>query len=53
MSKPEYSIFNTQTLELCKHITIVINALPPDYLVRLKAGELFIDPEDAFIYIRN
>jgi hypothetical protein len=53
MSKPEYPIFNTQTLKLRKYITTVINALPPDHLVRPKAGELFIDPEDAFIHIRN
>jgi hypothetical protein len=53
MSKPEYPIFDTQTLELRKRIATVINALPPDYLVRPKAGELFVDPEDAFICIRN
>jgi hypothetical protein len=53
MSKPEYPIFDTQTPELCKRITTVINALPPDHLVRPKAGELFTDPEDAFIRIRN
>jgi hypothetical protein len=53
MSKPEYPIFNTQTPELRKYIATVINTLPPNHLVRLKAGELFTDPEDAFIYIRN
>jgi hypothetical protein len=53
MSKPEYPIFNTQTPELRKHITTVINTLSSNHLVRLKARELFIDPEDAFIRIRN
>jgi hypothetical protein len=53
MSKPEYSIFNTQTPELRKHITTVINALSPDHLVRPKAGELFVDLEDVFIRIHN
>jgi hypothetical protein len=53
LEKPVYPNFNTQTKELRKHITTIIDALPLEYLTRLKAGELFADPEDAFIRIRN
>jgi hypothetical protein len=56
MSKLEklvYPNFNTQTKELRKCIAIAIDALPLEHLTRLKAGELFVDPEDAFIRICN
>jgi hypothetical protein len=56
MSKPkalEYLKFNTQILELYKAITTIITTIPADYWVRLRKNELFIDPEDGFIYIRN
>jgi hypothetical protein len=56
MSKPkapEYSKFDTQTLELCKAITTIITTIPADYWVRLRKNELFIDPEDGFICICN
>jgi hypothetical protein len=50
---PEYLKFNTQTPELRKAITSVINAIPADHWVRLRKNELFANPEDAFICIRN
>ena len=53
MSKPDYPHFDTQTLELRHYIDTIIAAIPPDYWVRPATGELFTDPEDAFIYIRN
>jgi hypothetical protein len=53
LEKPVYPNFNTQTKELRKRITTAINALPLEHLTRPKAGELFADPEDAFIHIRN
>jgi hypothetical protein len=56
MSKLEklvYPNFNTQTKELRKRITTAIDTLPLKHLTRPKAGELFADPEDAFIRIRN
>jgi hypothetical protein len=49
----EYPEFNTQTLELRKAITTVIAAIPTNHWVRPRKNELFIDPEDAFIYIYN
>jgi hypothetical protein len=49
----EYPKFNTQILELRKAITSVINTISTDYWVRLRKNELFADPEDAFIRIRN
>jgi hypothetical protein len=52
MSKlPEYPRFDTQTPELPKHIATAIAALSPDHLPAI--GELFADPEDAFIRTRN
>jgi hypothetical protein len=53
MSKPVYPNFDTQTEELCTHIETAINALLAEHLTHLKAGELFADPEDAFIHIYN
>ena len=53
LEKPVYPQFDTQTPELRKRIAAAINALPAKHLTRPKAGELFADLEDAFIYIRN
>ena len=53
LEKPVYPNFNTQTKELRKRIATAIDALPLEHLTRPKAGELFADPEDAFIRIRN
>jgi hypothetical protein len=53
LEKPVYPQFDTQTPELRKRIAAAINALPAEHLTRPKAGELFADPEDAFIRIRN
>ena len=49
----KYPKFDTQTLELHKAITIVITIIPADHWVRPRKNELFIDPEDGFIRIRN
>ena len=49
----EYPKFDTQTLELHKAITTVITAIPADYWVRPRKIELYADPEDGFIRIRN
>jgi hypothetical protein len=49
----KYPKFDTQILELRKAITTVITAIPADHWVRLRKNELFIDPEDGFIRIRN
>ena len=46
---PEYSKFDTQTLELRRHIATTIDAISPDHWVRPKKNELFADPETAFI----
>jgi hypothetical protein len=54
MSNPEkldYPHFNTQTLELRHYINIIITAIPSNHWLRLATRELFVDPEDAFIYI--
>ena len=53
LEKPVYPQFDTQTPELRKRITIIINTLPTKHLTRLKTRELFTDLEDAFIYIYN
>jgi hypothetical protein len=50
---PEYPRFNTQTPELRKRIATAIAALLSDHLVRLATEELFTDPEDAFIRLKN
>ena len=50
---PEYLKFDTQTLELHKAITTIITVIPADHWVRPRKNELFTDPEDAFIRIRN
>jgi hypothetical protein len=50
---PEYPKFDTQTPELRKAITTVITAIPADHWVRPRKNELFADPEDGFICIRN
>ena len=50
---PEYSKFDTQTLELRKAITTIITAILADHWVRPRKNELFIDLEDGFIRIRN
>jgi len=44
---PEYSKFDTQTLELRRHIATTIDAISPDHWVRPKKNELFADPETA------
>jgi hypothetical protein len=44
LEKPVYPHFNTQTLELRQRITTIIAAIPPDYWVRPKKNELFVDP---------
>ena len=49
----EYPRFDTQTPELRKRIATAIAALPSDHLVRPATEELFADPEDAFIRLRN
>jgi hypothetical protein len=49
----EYPRFDIQTPELRKRIATVIAALPSDHLVRPVTGELFADPEDAFIRLKN
>jgi hypothetical protein len=49
----EYPKFDTQTLELRKAITTAITTIPADHWVRLRKNELFTDPEDGFIHIRN
>ena len=51
--KPDYPHFNTQTLELRHYINTAIAAIPPNHWLRLATGELFADPEDAFIRMRN
>jgi hypothetical protein len=53
MLKPDYLHFDIQTPELRHYIDIVITIIPLDYWVRLATRELFIDLEDAFIYMRN
>ena len=50
---PEYPEFNTQTPELRKAIATAIAAIPTDHWVRPRKNELFADPKDAFIRIRN
>ena len=50
---PEYPEFNTQTPELRKTITTAIAAIPTNHWVRPRKNELFADPKDAFIRIRN
>jgi len=50
---PEYPEFNTQTPELRKAIATTIAAIPANHWVRPRKNELFTDPEDAFIRIRN
>ena len=50
---PEYPEFNTQTPELRKAIATTIAAIPANHWVHLCKNELFTDPEDAFIRIRN
>jgi hypothetical protein len=51
MLKLDYPYFNTQTLELRYYINIAIATIPPNHWVRLAIRELFVDAEDAFIYI--
>jgi hypothetical protein len=53
LKAPEYPKFNTQTPELRKAIDAAIAAIPTDHWVRPRKNELFADPEDAFIRIRN
>jgi hypothetical protein len=56
MSNPEkldYLYFNTQTLELRHYINTIIAAISSNHWLCLAIGELFIDLEDAFIYMRN
>jgi hypothetical protein len=53
MSKPDYPHFDTQTPELRHRIDTAITAIPPNHWVRPATGELFADPEDAFIRMRN
>jgi hypothetical protein len=50
---PEYSKFDTQTSELRKAIATLITAILANHWVRPRKNELFIDPEDGFICIRN
>ena len=50
---PEYSKFDTQTLELRRHIATTIDAISPDHWVRPKKNELFADLETAFIRLRD
>jgi hypothetical protein len=50
---PEYPEFNTQTPKLRKAITTAIAAIPTNHWVRPRKNELFADPKDAFIRIRN
>jgi hypothetical protein len=49
----EYLKFDTQTPELYKAITTAITVIPADHWVRPRKNELFADPEDSFIHIRN
>jgi hypothetical protein len=50
---PKYPRFDTQTPELRKRIATAIAALPSNHLVRPATKELFTDPENAFIRLRN
>jgi hypothetical protein len=50
---PEYPRFATQTPELCQRIATAIAAIPADHWVRLVKNEVFADPQDAYIHIRN
>jgi hypothetical protein len=56
MSKPKpprYPEFNTQTPELRNAIATAIDAIPAHHWVRPRKNEVFANPEDAFIRIRN
>ena len=50
---PEYPHFTTQTLALCQRIATAIAAIPAAHLLRPATGELFVEPEDAYIRIRD
>jgi hypothetical protein len=53
LEKPIYPYFNTQTLELRKHIKTIITTIPSDHWVRLKKNKLFADPKIVYIRIRD
>jgi len=58
MSKlPEYPHFNMQTPELRQHIATIIAtiiaAIPPEHLLSPVKNELFTNPENAFIRLRD
>ena len=50
---PEYPHFTTQTLALRQRIATAIAAIPAAHLLRPATGELFVEPEDAYIRIRD
>jgi hypothetical protein len=50
---PEYPHFPTQTLALRKRLATVIAAIPHAHLPRPVKNEIFTNPEDAFIRIRD
>lgn len=50
---PEYPHFNTQTLELRQRIATAIASIQPAHLLRPVTNEVFANPEDAFIRLRD
>jgi len=50
---PEYPHFATQTPELRQRIDTAISAIPTDHWVRPIKNEVFADPQDAYIRIRD
>ena len=54
MSKlPEYPHFNTQTPALRQRLATAIAAIPAAHRLRPVKGEVFTDPEDAFVRLRD
>jgi hypothetical protein len=50
---PEYPHFATQTPELRQRLGTAIATIPPAHLLRPVKNELFADPEDAFVRLRD
>jgi hypothetical protein len=50
---PEYPHFNTQTPALGQRLAATIAAIPAAHLPRPVTGEVFADPEDAFVRLRD
>jgi hypothetical protein len=54
MSKlPEYPHFDTQTPALRDRIATAIAAIPAAHCLRPVKGEVFVDPQDAFVRLRD